>query len=119
MDEKPVVGVVMGSQSDWEVMQHAVRVLKDFGVPFMTAPPETYYKMLDERLPTTTIVALNLFVVVETFYLFSCRSLAHSAWRVGFLSNRWLLGGLSLSMLLQALVAQAPALTGHQTGVGG
>lgn len=25
--------------------------LKDYGVPFMTAPPETYYKMLDERLP--------------------------------------------------------------------
>ncbi|RDC59999.1 4-hydroxyphenylpyruvate dioxygenase [Alteripontixanthobacter maritimus] len=25
--------------------------LKDFGVPFMTAPPETYYEMLDERLP--------------------------------------------------------------------
>lgn len=32
MDEKPRVGVVMGSQSDWDVMQHAVRVLKDFGV---------------------------------------------------------------------------------------
>ena len=25
--------------------------LKQYGVPFMTAPPETYYKMLDERLP--------------------------------------------------------------------
>jgi len=25
--------------------------LRDFGVPFMTAPPETYYDMLDERLP--------------------------------------------------------------------
>jgi 4-hydroxyphenylpyruvate dioxygenase len=25
--------------------------LKEFGVPFMTAPPETYYEMLDERLP--------------------------------------------------------------------
>lgn len=25
--------------------------LKAFGVPFMTAPPETYYEMLDERLP--------------------------------------------------------------------
>jgi len=24
----------MGSQSDWEVMQHAAKVLKDFGVPF-------------------------------------------------------------------------------------
>jgi 5-(carboxyamino)imidazole ribonucleotide mutase len=34
MDDKPVVGVVMGSQSDWEVMQHAAKVLKDFGVPF-------------------------------------------------------------------------------------
>src|SRR3569832_1976804 len=34
MDTKPVVGVVMGSQSDWEVMQHAARVLKDFGVPY-------------------------------------------------------------------------------------
>jgi len=34
MDEKPLVGVVMGSQSDWDVMQHAARVLKDFGVPY-------------------------------------------------------------------------------------
>ena len=34
MDENPKVGVVMGSQSDWDVMQHAARVLKDFGVPF-------------------------------------------------------------------------------------
>ena len=33
MEEKPLVGVVMGSQSDWDVMQHAVRVLVDFGVP--------------------------------------------------------------------------------------
>ena len=33
MVEKPLVGVIMGSQSDWEVMQHAVRVLIDFGVP--------------------------------------------------------------------------------------
>jgi 5-(carboxyamino)imidazole ribonucleotide mutase len=30
----PVVGVVMGSNSDWDVMQNAVAVLKDFGVPF-------------------------------------------------------------------------------------
>ena len=30
---KPRVGVVMGSDSDWKVMQRAVEVLKDFGVP--------------------------------------------------------------------------------------
>ncbi len=29
----PVVGVVMGSQSDWEVMQHAVAILDQFGIP--------------------------------------------------------------------------------------
>ncbi|MBB5017080.1 5-(carboxyamino)imidazole ribonucleotide mutase [Chitinivorax tropicus] len=28
------IGVVMGSNSDWDVMQHAARVLKDFGVEF-------------------------------------------------------------------------------------
>jgi 5-(carboxyamino)imidazole ribonucleotide mutase len=28
------VGVVMGSNSDWDVMQHAVKVLKDFGVNY-------------------------------------------------------------------------------------
>ena len=29
-----LVGVVMGSSSDWEVMQHAVAVLRQFQVPF-------------------------------------------------------------------------------------
>jgi len=29
----PLVAVVMGSQSDWDTMQHAVRKLEDLGVP--------------------------------------------------------------------------------------
>ncbi len=29
----PLIGVVMGSSSDWDVMQHAVALLKEFGVP--------------------------------------------------------------------------------------
>ncbi len=32
--KKPLVGIVMGSQSDWEVMQHAARSLADLGVPY-------------------------------------------------------------------------------------
>ena len=32
-DASPIVGVVMGSSSDWDVMQHAVAVLREFGVP--------------------------------------------------------------------------------------
>ncbi|MEQ0575398.1 HAD-IC family P-type ATPase [Mycobacterium tuberculosis] len=35
--------------------------------------------------------ALNLFVVVEAFYLFSCRSLTRSAWRLGMFANRWII----------------------------
>jgi 5-(carboxyamino)imidazole ribonucleotide mutase len=30
----PLVGIVMGRSSDWEVMQHAARQLKDFGVTY-------------------------------------------------------------------------------------
>ena len=32
--QQPLVGIVMGSTSDWDVMQHAARSLKDFGVPY-------------------------------------------------------------------------------------
>ena len=31
-NNKPVVGIVMGSQSDWDVMQHAVEMVRQFGV---------------------------------------------------------------------------------------
>lgn len=32
--KKPKVGIVMGSQSDWDVMRHAVDMMRQFGVPF-------------------------------------------------------------------------------------
>lgn len=34
MNAAPVVGVVMGSSSDWEVMKHAAMLLKQLGVHF-------------------------------------------------------------------------------------
>jgi 5-(carboxyamino)imidazole ribonucleotide mutase len=54
MEDKPKVGVVMGSQSDWDVMQHAARVLKDFGVAFETRvisahrTPDTMFEYAQE-----------------------------------------------------------------------
>lgn len=33
---KPIIGVVMGSNSDWQIMSHAVDMLKKFGVPYET-----------------------------------------------------------------------------------
>ena len=32
----PLVGIIMGSKSDWETMEHAARVLSELGVPYET-----------------------------------------------------------------------------------
>jgi 5-(carboxyamino)imidazole ribonucleotide mutase len=34
MSDQPIVGLIMGSNSDWPTMQAAARVLEEFGVPF-------------------------------------------------------------------------------------
>jgi len=44
---KPLVGVIMGSSSDWDVMQHAVAILKQFNVPF-EAQVISAHRMPDE-----------------------------------------------------------------------
>lgn len=33
---KPLVGIIMGSQSDWETLQHTAATLEELGVPFET-----------------------------------------------------------------------------------
>lgn len=33
-NSKPLVGIIMGSQSDWETMQHTAKQLEELGVPF-------------------------------------------------------------------------------------
>ncbi|MBE3074423.1 MAG: HAD-IC family P-type ATPase [Actinobacteria bacterium] len=55
-------------------------------------------------------VALNLFVAVETFYLFSCRSLTQPVWRVGIFSNRWILGGVAVQAAGQLAITYLPAM---------
>jgi cation-transporting ATPase F len=47
-------------------------------------------------------VAVNVFVVVEAMYLFNCRSLTHSARRVGLFSNPAIWYGVLTMALLQA-----------------
>lgn len=34
MSARPVVGVIMGSRSDWSTMQHAASVLAELGIPY-------------------------------------------------------------------------------------
>lgn len=47
LNASPIIGVVMGSSSDWDVMQHAVNVLKEFGIPF-EAQVVSAHRMPDE-----------------------------------------------------------------------
>lgn len=45
--KSPVVGVVMGSSSDWNIMQHAVKKLQEFGIPF-EAKVVSAHRMADQ-----------------------------------------------------------------------
>ncbi|MCU0607532.1 MAG: cation-transporting P-type ATPase [Candidatus Edwardsbacteria bacterium] len=55
-------------------------------------------------------IAVNTFVVGEACYLFNCRSLRHSAVRMGPFSNRTLLFGVGTMMACQVLFTYMPAM---------
>jgi cation-transporting P-type ATPase F len=55
-------------------------------------------------------VAVNVFVFVELFYLFNCRSLTKSMFQLGVFSNPWLFFGVSLMVILQLLYTYLPAM---------
>jgi cation-transporting ATPase F len=48
--------------------------------------------------------------VVEAFYLFSCRSLTRSAWRIGMFSNRWIIVGVTVQAIGQLAITYLPAM---------
>ncbi|MCW2817067.1 MAG: ATPase, P-type (transporting), superfamily, subfamily [Nocardioides sp.] len=54
--------------------------------------------------------AVNVFVAVEIAYLLSCRSLTRASWRLGLLTNRWVVGGVLLQVLLQAAFTYLPVM---------
>ena len=55
-------------------------------------------------------VAVNAFVAMEIGYLFNCRALDRSLLSVGLLSNRLLLGGVAVTVLLQLMITYLPAM---------
>ena len=52
-------------------------------------------------------VAVNVFVMVELFYLFNCRSLRRSMFQLGLFSNPWVTWGVITTMALQLLFTYA------------
>jgi len=56
-----------------------------------------------ESLAAARTVAVNVFVMGELFYLFNCRSLRYSMFRVGVFSNPWVIFGVTSMAALQIL----------------
>jgi magnesium-transporting ATPase (P-type) len=55
-------------------------------------------------------VAVNVFVMVEAFYLLNCRSLERSFWSCGLFSNLWVWAGIAAMLGLQLLLTYLPTL---------
>ncbi len=53
-------------------------------------------------------VAVNAVVMIEIFYLFNSRSLSQSMFHIGVFSNRWVVAGVVVMVLLQLLFTYAP-----------
>jgi|TARA_R110000868_G_scaffold320720_3_gene581677 Ca2+-transporting ATPase len=55
-------------------------------------------------------VAVNVFVMVEIFYLFNCRSLTKSMLTLGLFSNRWIVVGVATMVALQLAFTYVPLM---------
>ena len=59
---------------------------------------------------TARTVTVNVFVFVQIFYLFNCRSLTHSMFHVGLFSNPWIWFGVGAMIVLQLLYTYTPTM---------
>ncbi len=63
-----------------------------------------------KSLEMARTAAVNMFVFGELFYLFNCRSLRYSMFKLGVFSNRWLILGVVAMALLQVLFTYSPVM---------
>lgn len=63
-----------------------------------------------QNLEIARTVSVNMFVFGELFYLFNCRSLRYSMFKLGVFSNRWLIVGVTTMIVLQILLTYAPMM---------
>ncbi len=55
-------------------------------------------------------IAVNVFAVGEAFYLLTCRSLKHSMFKLGLLSNPWIWGGIFAMACAQLSLTYIPIM---------
>ena len=63
-----------------------------------------------ETLTEARTAVINLIVLVEITYLFSCRSLNHSLFAIGLLTNLWAIAGALAMVGAQLLFTYAPVM---------
>jgi Ca2+-transporting ATPase len=55
-------------------------------------------------------VAVNAIIMIEVLYLLNCRSLTKSMFQIGVFSNKWIILGITLMLLLQLAYTYLPAM---------
>ncbi|WP_162415336.1 cation-transporting P-type ATPase [Cyclobacterium roseum] len=69
-----------------------------------------YELSLGASLAEAQTVATTVFIVLEGFYLFNCRSLRRSVREIGWFSNKWVYVGAFTMLLLQLVFIHAPVM---------
>lgn len=64
MNDKPLVGIVMGSDSDWGVMQEAAVVLRQFAVPFEMSVSSAHRTPERTHAYATSAVSRGLKIII-------------------------------------------------------
>jgi Ca2+-transporting ATPase len=57
-------------------------------------------------------LAVNAFVAMEIGYLFNCRSLHQSVWKIGWFTNKWIWVGIGSTIALQIAFTYVPFMNG-------
>ncbi|MFZ5833661.1 MAG: cation-transporting P-type ATPase [Planctomycetota bacterium] len=66
------------------------------------------YRDVGENAART--VAVNVFAIGQTFYLFNCRSLTKSVFEIGLFSNRWVWAGVAAMVAAQLFLTYSPLM---------
>ncbi len=68
------------------------------------------WRVAQAGLPVARTVAVNCIVLVQTIYLFNCRSLRHSVFALGFRTNLWTVAGALAMLGAQLLFTYVPVM---------
>ncbi|MBD3187349.1 HAD-IC family P-type ATPase, partial [Candidatus Bathyarchaeota archaeon] len=95
---------------DREILKNTIYVSICMGIGVLTVYV-VYHGMNGEvaimKAKTMAFVLLSMF---QVFNALNCRSRTHSVFKLGFFTNRWLIGSITFSVILQFLTTVLPPL---------